>query len=97
MFQFFTVAAQPAYEIGTAAADVLFERIAGDTSSPVHEIVLPSQLILRTSCGRLLKAKNQTAAFPFGWASEVETREIPALGRADLLILEECWRELNVL
>ena len=94
-FQFFTVAAQPAYKIGEAAADVLFERIGGDLTTPVHEIVLPGHLVLRTSCGRLLNEKNNRVEFPFGLSSGVETREIPPLSGADLLLLDECRRELT--
>jgi LacI family transcriptional regulator len=94
LFQFFTVAAQPAYEIGTTAADLLFERILGDREKPVQELGLPGRLILRSSCGRLLKQK---PAHPgqFPWSGvETEYRPIPLLSEEDLVLLEECKREL---
>lgn len=96
LFQFFTVAAQPAYEIGTAAAGLLFERILGDKEKPVQELGLPGRLILRSSCGRLLKQNHENLGqFPWSGA-ETEIRAIPLLNGEDLKLLEECKRELDI-
>ena len=46
---FLTVAAQPAYEIGRRAAELLLERIAGDLDAAGKAVVLPSKLIIRNS------------------------------------------------
>jgi LacI family transcriptional regulator len=46
---FLTVMAQPAYEIGKQAADLLFQRLAGEVSGPPRTTVLPSELIIRRS------------------------------------------------
>jgi DNA-binding LacI/PurR family transcriptional regulator len=45
-----TTVRQPMRELGARAARRLHRRLAGDTSEPRHE-VLPTQLVLRASCG----------------------------------------------
>ena len=48
---FLTVVAQPAYEMGQQATQLLLNRLSGiDTDQP-HEIILPTQLIVRVSSG----------------------------------------------
>jgi DNA-binding LacI/PurR family transcriptional regulator len=44
-----TSVAQPAYEVGRAAAELLLQRIA-DHARPVQDIVLPARLLVRQSC-----------------------------------------------
>jgi LacI family transcriptional regulator len=46
---FLTVAAQPAYEIGRRAAELLLDRLAGEGPPETQEIVLPTELIVRRS------------------------------------------------
>jgi len=46
---FLTVAAQPAYEIGRAAADLLVKRISGELTGDCVELVLPMEIIERES------------------------------------------------
>ena len=48
---FFTVAAQPAYEMGHRATEILLERLAGEQSAACREIVLPFEIIVRRSSG----------------------------------------------
>jgi LacI family transcriptional regulator len=45
-----TTVQQPMRQLGAWAARRLHERLGGDTSSPRHE-VLPTQLVIRASCG----------------------------------------------
>lgn len=47
---FLTVAAQPAYEMGYQAAELLLKRINGDYTHSGEEIILPVSLIIRSSC-----------------------------------------------
>jgi LacI family transcriptional regulator len=47
---FFTVVAQPAYEIGRRASELLLRRITHPNGSEAEEIVLPTELIIRQSC-----------------------------------------------
>ena len=48
---FLTVVAQPAYEFGKRAAELLLERIHGPALEPVRELVLPGELVVRRSSG----------------------------------------------
>jgi LacI family transcriptional regulator len=51
---FLTVADQPAYEMGCQAAELLFKRLSGEQVDPPHEILLPINLIVRSSSGSRL-------------------------------------------
>jgi LacI family transcriptional regulator len=51
VFPFLTVAAQPAYEMGQVAAQLLLSRLTGETGLPTRQVVLPTHLIIRYSCG----------------------------------------------
>lgn len=46
-----TVAAQPAYEMGSQAADLLLKRITNTLSTASQEIVLPTEIVIRQSSG----------------------------------------------
>lgn len=50
-FPFFTVAAQPAYEMGRMATQLLVARLAGKAPEDCQEIVLPVEMIVRQSSG----------------------------------------------
>jgi len=49
---FLTVAAQPAYEMGKSAAQLLVERLTARRNGKTREVVLAPQLIIRRSCGQ---------------------------------------------
>ncbi len=49
---FFTVSAQPAYEMGKRATQLLLARLTKATTEPCQEIVLPTELIVRQSSGQ---------------------------------------------
>lgn len=53
---FFTVAAQPAYEMGQKATQLLLARLSGESPTACQEVVLPIDLIVRQSSGALLTA-----------------------------------------
>ncbi len=46
---YLTVVAQPAYEIGRRAAELMLERVAGEAGDEGREVLLPSELIIRRS------------------------------------------------
>jgi LacI family transcriptional regulator len=49
---FFTVASQPAYEMGQKATELLIARLANDAPQEHQEIILPIEIILRRSSGK---------------------------------------------
>jgi len=49
---FFTVAAQPAYEMGRKATELLLSRLENDGPEGYQEIVLPVEIIVRKSSAR---------------------------------------------
>jgi LacI family transcriptional regulator len=49
---FFTVAAQPAYDMGKRATDLLLARLAEEGPEGYQEIVLPVEIIVRKSSGK---------------------------------------------
>jgi LacI family transcriptional regulator len=49
---FFTVSAQPAYDMGKRATQLLLARLSKTATEPCQEIVLPTELIVRQSSGR---------------------------------------------
>jgi LacI family transcriptional regulator len=51
LFPFLTVAEQPAYQMGLEAAELLFTRLNTGKADPPQQIVLPTRLIVRLSCG----------------------------------------------
>jgi LacI family transcriptional regulator len=55
LFPFLTVVAQPAYDMGMNAAQLLISRLSADAGLKPRQVVLPPRLILRHSCGRSLK------------------------------------------
>jgi LacI family transcriptional regulator len=46
-----TTVAQPSYLIGQRAAELLIARILGQKSGPPEQVVVPSRLVVRESCG----------------------------------------------
>lgn len=48
---FLTVAAQPAYQMGSQATELLLKRISSQLSETIQEIVLPTEIIIRRSTG----------------------------------------------
>lgn len=47
-----TVVRQPVYQVGEMAANLLFQRIArGEFTTKGHRMVLPTELVIRRSCG----------------------------------------------
>jgi LacI family transcriptional regulator len=48
---FFTVASQPAYEMGKLATELILARLAGQAPAACQEIILPTEIIIRRSSG----------------------------------------------
>ncbi len=54
-FPFLTVVAQPAYEMGANAAQLLLSRLQSSVPLKPRRVVLPVRLVVRYSCGSALK------------------------------------------
>ena len=59
-FPFFTVVAQDAYQLGFKAVELLMARIKGEHQDS-QEIILPSQLVVRYSCGARIDSLGHSA------------------------------------
>ncbi|MFN8485363.1 MAG: LacI family DNA-binding transcriptional regulator [Anaerolineae bacterium] len=59
---FFTMAAQPAYEMGKKATELLLARLADEGPHEPQEIVLPSEIVIRRSSGDPLVTSNLKAS-----------------------------------
>jgi LacI family transcriptional regulator len=59
-FPFLTVAAQPAYEMGTQSVAVLLERLTAGPNREFREVVLPTHLVVRRSSGDALRERDVT-------------------------------------
>ena len=53
-FPFLTVAVQPVYELGVNAAQLLLSRLDAAEDLPARQVVLPTRLVVRYSCGSKL-------------------------------------------
>lgn len=96
LFQFFSVAAQPAYEIGATAATQLIHRIQGVETGPPKEQILPAHLTLRYSCGRSLgRSPAGTPDLLAGMQIPVDMCEVPLLDRAEQEMFRACMRDLE--
>ncbi len=87
IFPFFTVAAQPVYEVGVNAAQLLLSRLEADAPLQPRHVILPTRLIIRHSCGsKLKKGLNHDFSLPIAGTTNAETRLVPQV-RADALRL----------
>ncbi len=86
LFPFLTVAVQPAYEMGTHAAQLLLSRLNGEALPQARHVVLPTRLILRHSCGRHLAQGGETAlSLPLAPAAPAETVLVRQLAPEEVL------------
>jgi LacI family transcriptional regulator len=53
-----TVAAQPAYEMGRRATELLLARVSGEASAECQDVVLPIEIIIRSSSGQVLEQRD---------------------------------------
>ncbi len=51
-FPFLTVAAQPAYEMGRRAIEILLNKLGGGAPDQYQEVVLPAEIVIRQSSGK---------------------------------------------
>ncbi len=91
LFPFFTVAAQPVYEVGVNAAQLLLSRLEAEAPLRPRHVVLPTRLVIRHSCGSKLKR-----GIDFGFslplpAADNETRLVPQINPDALRLASTGW------
>ena len=59
LFPFLTVVAQPAYDMGVNAAQLLLSRLNSEVELRPRQVVLPTRLVVRHSCGSQLATDGQ--------------------------------------
>jgi LacI family transcriptional regulator len=60
-FPFLTCIVEPAYEMGTHATQLLFRRLEQAAESLPQEVILPTRLVIRYSCGSRLKQDGEAS------------------------------------
>lgn len=56
---FLTCILEPAYEMGANAAQLLFTRLDSVVELPPRQVILPTRLVVRYSCGRAVSAEDE--------------------------------------
>jgi LacI family transcriptional regulator len=75
-FPFLTSVTQPAYDMGINATQLLLSRIGASTPMRPRQVVLPTRLILRYSCGRFLKAGKPESDANFTLLPDLSTNQL---------------------
>ncbi len=86
-FPFLTSVAQPAYDMGINATQLLLSRISASAPMRPRQVILPTRLILRYSCGRFLKSGKPEADTNFTLLPDLSTNQL-------VRMLEDADREL---
>ena len=81
LFPFLTVVAQPVYDLGVNAAQLLLSRLETEATLRPRHVVLPSRLVVRHSCGsRLVKNGQCPLSLPVPGVVPEESRMVRPLG-----------------
>jgi len=84
-FPFLTVVAQPAYDMGVNAAQLLLSRLDSEVDLQPRHVVLPSRLIVRLSCGSTLREGGHCPlSLPFPKGDAVQSTMIKPLSPEEL-------------
>jgi len=95
LFPFLTVMAQPAYDLGVNAAQLLLSRLSSDGSLRPRHVVLPPRLIVRHSCGSKLTADGQCPlSLPVVWEEKVEGIMVKPLSQEERSSFSHCLAEI---
>ena len=85
VFPFFTVADQPAYEMGINAAQLLFSRIDAEVALKPRHVILPTRLIIRHSCGsRMAEDGSCSLSLPLPRTVEAPRQLVKLTGQEEL-------------
>ena len=87
-FPFLTNVTQPAYDMGINATQLLLSRISANGNLRPREVILPTRLILRYSCGRFLKKEGPKSQIRYSIIPDMtESVLVKPLDDADLDLL----------
>jgi LacI family transcriptional regulator len=87
-FPFLTNVTQPAYDMGANASQLLLSRIRASGNLRPREVILPTRLILRYSCGRFLSAGEPMSTVKYSLISDLtESQLVMPLDDTDLELL----------
>jgi hypothetical protein len=90
-FPFLTSATQPAYDMGVNATQLLLSRIGASGPLRSRQVVLPTRLILRYSCGRFLKSGKPESDVNFTLLQDISSNQlIKPLDDSDRDLLLAC-------
>lgn len=77
-----TVVRQPVYQVGEMGANLLFQRIArGEFTTKGHRVVLPTELVIRRSCGCHVQTPHHAGAQTGAGPAEVSQDSAPETGQ----------------
>ena len=81
LLPFLTVVAQPAYDMGVHAAQLLLSRLGAETALRPRHVVLPGRLVIRYSCGsRMAAGEDVTVGLPLIRDPEAQSILVRPLG-----------------
>ena len=87
-FPFMTNVTQPAYDMGVNATQLMLSRINASGILKSREVILPTRLILRYSCGRFLKSDQASSKILYSLIPDItESQLIKPLDDADRELL----------
>ncbi|MBC8449878.1 MAG: substrate-binding domain-containing protein [Chloroflexi bacterium] len=93
-FPFLTVVAQPAYDMGVNAAQLLLSRLDSEVSLQPRHVVLPSRLIVRHSCGSTLRdGEERIFSLPLPRGDAVRSSMVKPLSPEERHDLSACTGE----
>ncbi len=97
-FPFLTSVTQPAYDMGINATQLLLSRISARGPTRARQVILPTRLILRYSCGRFLKTGEPQSAANFTPLPDLSTNQlVMPLDNADRELLLTCVPGFSVM
>jgi LacI family transcriptional regulator len=84
-FPFLTVAVQPAYDMGVNAAQLLLSRLNAEVNLQPRQVILPTRLIIRHSCGSKLKGHDDSIfSLPFPQTSPIQSYLVKRLSPEEI-------------
>jgi len=94
-FPFFTLVLEPAYQMGLNATQLLISRLENSDNWQPRQVVMPTRLVLRQSCGRLAQPETPVI-FPNPDDLQSEVKQVPRLSVEVLKTLPAMMQRLEL-